>query len=1603
MPALYSSLWHNPFRLSHSYRPTIFPALEVTSLPMSQNAIAGKLDKARKELLDLGLRNPLLNYRALKARGLGIVDEQPVSVFRILVREGKTMSFIPTKERNDEGLFEQPDELTEEERQAHYNDLRLQTPYDSARLQSRLRMTYQASRTFIEEQGVNSLYLALGMICWYDADSSQEKRRAPLVLIPVELERANAKERFYLNYRGEEIGANLSLVAKLKSEFGIDLPSFPESDDLDLPTYFDAIERAVEGQTRWSVERDAIALNLFSFAKFLMFRDLDEAIWAEDSKPSDHALIKALLQDGFREPPLTITEDDHLDQHIEPLGLNQVVDADSSQMLAMLAASQGRNLIIQGPPGTGKSQTITNLIAEAIGKGKKVLFVAEKMAALEVVKRRLDKIGLGDACLELHSHNTNKKALLGELGRTLNLGKPALKSIEGEISLLTETQHKLNSYCEAVNTAVGNSGVTPYDAYGGMLKIRRLYPEVKLPQFNLPEMTLWRGSEYHRKRAITAEMQHRLVAIGFLKEHPFRGSKIKVLMPSEQERLEDLCLIAWQSTARLRDKAKGLANLLGLPIPQVRKDIEVLCRAARRAMDAPELQGIQLRTGDWQARGDEIRTLITAGLRLSQLHTRFNTILIPEAWEQDLLETRQHLVNYGNKWWKLLSRDYRRARNRLAGLCQTEAPKEIEKKIELVDAVLEARRHQAVVRQFQNLGAALFGAQWQGEKSDWNVLTKLFEWIMALYKDIGDGQLPEGLLIFLAGNTRIAGLESVIAEVETALNIHFHHTREVASIFNLDENLRFGANERLEDQALEVQEKLFDDWSAALPRLHEIAAFNLQAEIFQQEGLTELLRVIDAWPAASQHLVNAFEWNWFEKLLTTAFLERPALAAFHGESQTQAVNQFRQLDRLVTEHNRLRLAFTHWQRLPQQNGSGQIAVLRRELEKRSRHFPIRKLMKDAGNAVQAIKPVFMMSPLSIANYLAPDSIGFDLVIFDEASQVKPIDALGAILRGQQIVVVGDSKQMPPTSFFDSLIQGGDGDEEDESVTANIESILGLCKAQGMPERMLRWHYRSRHESLIAVSNYEFYENRLIVFPGNNQQSEQFGLVYHHLPHTVYDKGKSRTNAQEAAAVAQAVMNFARTQLRQPAEERQSLLVAAFSVAQTNAIWDRLEMLKDASCKEFFAPGRHEPFDVKNLENVQGDERDVIFISFGYGRDETGQVSMNFGPLNRDGGERRLNVLITRARRRCEIFTNLTDQDIDLTRTDSRGVRALKSFLAYARTKQLDIPQETGRGTDSPFEDGVKAALESEGYQVRTQVGSAGFFIDLAIVDAKKPGAYLLGIECDGAMYHSSRSARDRDRLRQQVLEGLGWRIHRIWSTDWFRNPMRELKRVVTAIQEAQTQGVTNSVALESTESSALIERTVIEFESQIEINPLAQPYQMANFSIDLKGYELHTVRRDLLASWVIEVVKVESPVHINEVARRITSATGLTRVGNRIKDAIESACGYATRTGAIRRQGEFLWTQAMTHPIVRERSNLPTASRKMELVAPEELAVVIEQVVKTSFGIQRESVGGEVIRIFGFSRTSDEMRSTVEIMIDRLLTNGRLKQAGLHIVVSNAA
>ena len=1472
------------------------------------NSIQTELDAARKELLDLGLRNPLINYRLSRARGVEIVDESPPDVYRILVEEGKAMSFLPKpepEEDDDLQLFE--DDEAEADPTRH-TDNKLQTEYSSTELQKRLLNTYYTARTAIEEQGVTTLYLALGMLQWYESESSDMLRRAPLILIPVEISRTSVRASFRIHYTEEDIGTNLSLQEKLKSEFGIQFPDLPDADNLEqsnIHSYYQQVNSAICHKTRWTVDETAITLGFFSFAKFLMYHDLDIENWS-DGTLSQHPVLQSLLTTGFQEPGSVIPDDAQIDEHLNPTETHHVVDADSSQALAIHDVSQGRNLVIQGPPGTGKSQTITNLIAEAIVKGKRVLFVAEKMAALEVVKRNLDKVGLGDACLELHSHKMNKKAVVDELKRILELGEPRTIALEEEVRLLLNNRDNLNSYCQAVNTPIGESGITPYQAYGELLAVKRRLSGVELPPLDLHQFQ-HSASEFRDGLEQTERLQAHLKGMGIPINHPFWGSRCGVFLPTDRESLEQTAAEARETVTALKDSSKQLAQHLNLPVLDTCEAVESLIRAARRALDAPNLVGVSVQSTEWQTHHSDLEVGLSAGKRLSELHGEHDGILIPEAWEQNVLEIRQILAAYGGKWWRFLSGKYRRACNELTGLCTQPLPKTQEAQLRIVDAILEARRKLPHLKEIQELGQKLFDTRWLGESSNWSQLQEIVEYLSTLHESVANGELPEALVAYLAANPDLETLQILVSTVEEHQTSYPRLLQTVTEKVQLNET----GSDGLKACTLTQQIQILECWEREAEKLQDIVTYNHLAEALRDSGFAEIVKIANTWPEASQFLSELLKRAWYNARVETAMQERSILAGFASDVHQSIVELFRKRDRLTLEYNKAKIAYEHWMHLPQHEvSSGQLGLLRREFEKRRRHLPIRRLMDKAGNAIQAIKPIFMMSPLSVATFLKPNSVDFDWVVFDEASQVKPVDAFGAIIRGRQTVVVGDNRQLPPTRFFDKHIADDSEDEDaEENLAGDMESILGLFSAQDAPGRMLRWHYRSRHESLITVSNIEFYDSKLQLFPSPDAAKQEVGLIYHYLPDTAYDLGGSRSNKKEAQIVAEKVMEHAR--------ERPDLTlgVSTFSTAQMEAIQNELEILRreDPSCEQtFFSKHPEEPFFVKNLENVQGDERDVIFISIGYGREANGRLTMNFGPLNQDGGERRLNVLITRARQRCEVFTNLNSDDIDLNRTNARGVEALKRYLKYAETDQLDIPIPTGGEADSPFEIEVADALRELGYQVDHQIGSAGYFIDLGVKDPEHPGRYLLGIECDGATYHSAQSARDRDRLRQQVLEGLGWRIHRIWSTDWFKRQSGELRKAAEAIEAAKVhvppspEFPSENDPLDSDEDDGVPESEIDEPDP-----PQGTPqYKLAEPIISTNGLDLHAVSPFVMANWIQSIVKIESPVHLDEVARRIATAVRVSRIGNRIQNTVKTAARQAARFDSVEIKGKFLyWTE----------------------------------------------------------------------------------------------
>ncbi|TSJ41010.1 DUF3320 domain-containing protein [Mucilaginibacter corticis] len=1456
--------------------------------------VKGRLEASRKELLDLGMRNPLLNYRTPKARGLHIVNERSVQTYDILVRQQKAMTFLPAG--NTETL----------------PDTKLQTEEEEAKLQTRLLNTYYFARTSIEEQGVNILYLALGMLHWNDGE---EERLAPVLLIPVALERSSAQERFRLKYTGAEIGANLSLQAKLKTDFNVALPDVPEADEFDVPTYFKKVKE--QSLQNWTLDEDAIELGFFSFGKFLIYNDLG-AIAANEN-------IVSLFETGFHEDITEEEQEDRdLDEETNANELFRVVDADSSQLLAMLAVNEGGNIVIQGPPGTGKSQTITNIIANAVGQGKKVLFVAEKMAALDVVKRRLDALQLGETCLELHSHKANKRELHQDLKRTLELGRPASVQLEQENELLSAYRNELNGYCDAANEPLAGSGLSVEQVIGYLLGLGNVAKKLVIDQLDS-----WDAARFRLAEEFADRVEARLGTTGMPADLPFWGSELALLQPHDKGPLLEQIKAAAKASAEADQLWEEIRTKTGL---QSKAQLE-------SAAEAPDLSGLAVADGNWQLKAADIRELIQNGQQLDTLKKQYGTTFIAEAWSQDILEIRKNIVAGGNSLFNFLSGGYRQAKKDLAALLRVPMPKSAEEQLRLVDVISEVRGLETQMAKNLSFMGPLFG-----QVRDWDKLSAASAYLSTL-----TDQNVRDYLEQRTGASAAAFIKQLAAK-ETS-----YETLKTAALHALK-------------IATEPEWQL---WTEQFDTLQKVIDWNQLKIQAHEAGMDFLVRTAEDWPEAPRQLKAALQKTWYEHLSNLAFRLRPELSRFERASHEEIIGKFRRLDQLNLYYNRARVALKHWEDIPKGNAGGQLNILRTEFNKKARHMPIRKLVGEAGKAMQAIKPVWMMSPLSIASFLPPGVLEFDLVIFDEASQVRPVDALGAIARGKQLVVVGDTKQLPPTSFFDKL----NADVEDEeNVTADLQSILGMCDGQGAPSRMLKWHYRSRHESLISLSNHEFYEDKLVIFPSPGSK-ESMGLKFHYLPDAIYDRGKTRSNPLEAKAVARAVFEHAK---RSP---ELTLGVVAFSSTQAQAIQLALEAERKQhpETEGFFAAHPNEPFFVKNLENVQGDERDVIMISIGYGRTEDGKVPMNFGPLNNDGGERRLNVLITRAKMRCEVFTNITADDLKTTEATRFGIRALKNFLYFAQFAKLNDPENLA-AENRPFEAEVAAQLTKAGYIVRDKVGTPGFYLDLAIVDPDNPGRYLLGIVCDGRAYASARSATDRDRLRGQVLELFGWNIYRVWSTDWYRNPEQELQRLTAAIEQAPVPEP---------------EPEPYEF-ARVE-HPDGQTdtaYQAAILTIDEpKDLQLYTFEQ--LAGWISEVVQTESPVHLDEVIRRITEASDISRAGARVKYTMTQAARYAEQNNLVKLKQEFLWLPGMETPPVRDRSKLPAASRKIALVAPEEIYEAIRQVVEGSVAITEEDTIPLAAKRLGFARLTEELKQVLSDAVGQCIRRDILTHEGL--------
>ncbi|WP_372422164.1 DUF3320 domain-containing protein [Salinarimonas chemoclinalis] len=1590
----------------------------------NRTRLEAELAAARTRLIETGTRNRLVHVNRASKRPATLAVRVPDTqvLFERLVREGRSLRFAADPDlaaraaagaREEEeplaeegpaeggGAFRIPvtlpnaalDEDEEDEpvaraaptaRAAPRPDT-LVTRLGPAALEKRLLRFFRDARLLEEEQGVNILYLAIGFLRWYEDDRSDVPREAPLVLVPVSLVRDARRSTFDLKAREEDIGPNLPLAERLR-ELGVTLPPIPEAEDWTPAAYFDAVEEAVSGKPRWGVDRAGVELGLFSFAKLLMFHDLEPDKWPGHAI-LEHPLLHGLLVEGFPDAPAprAVSPGD-LDRRYRPSDLLHVVDADHSQTLAIETARMGGNLVVQGPPGTGKSQTIANLLAAAAHDGLSVLFVAEKMVALEVVHARLARAGLGPLCLELHSRAANKRLVAQELGRTLESGADAPDLSHSE-RRLAAVRDALNAASEGLHAPLGATGTTPYHALGDLARAAGVgLPPPSLAIEGLAEADARSWDALVAQAAGLADLSARH---GRADAHPWRGATRLALQPLDLDRLAPSCAALADALPKRVEACGAYARALGYGPSRTVHDMTGLARALdalARAPGGPEMRDALVALPEAALAGCDA-LLADAAEAIAAIEADL-PLFAPAALEARTADVRAALARGAGSFFARLGGSYRRAVAELATWITGDVPREPGKRLALVDRLIALRQRLAALEEIGTQARETLGPLWAGRRTDVASLKAVVAWRRGPAAVFGANlaaRWPQ--LRGFAGDARLVEWSR---QVGTLARESTQALGTILDTLGLDLPRAFDVA-RLEAIPLAGLVERLAAWRDGTARFPEWRALAQAEAALADAGAGDLARRLAEGRLLPGAALEELRHARAEALWKRALAERPGLAGLEGLRRGDLVAEFARLEHARRGEVAALIRARHAAAMPR-GGSGEMAVIRGEIAKKRGHMALRRLVARAGSALQRIKPIFLMSPLSVAQYLEPGRIRFDLVVFDEASQVRPEDALGVLARADRVVVVGDAKQLPPTSFFDRLMADAapaeDAEEDDAgdalagaAKATELESILTLCEARGLPRTRLRWHYRSRHPSLIAVSNAEFYEHDLVLPPSPQAERGAQGLVATRVA-GAYDRGGTRTNAAEARAVVEAAARHAR---ERPGE---SLGIVTFSTAQRDLVSLHLDEARRADpALDAFIVAREggESLFVKNLENVQGDERDVILISVGYGPRRAGEPldTMAFGPVSSDGGERRLNVLFTRARLRCEVFVSFASGDIDLARARGRGPAALRRFLAYAETGVLETAAATGRDPESGFEEDVARVVAGLGYLADPQVGHAGFRIDLAIRHPETPGRWMLAVECDGASYHGALWARERDRLRQEILEGMGWRFHRIWSTDWYYRREAEIARLRAALEAARAEPppapAPPPAPPRKNEHDMLVPDTGPPHGAP---GPAAgDPYRAAAPAAP-RGVEPHEARPSDVARMVREIVAVEGPIHADEIARRYAAAFGAQRAGARIAETVARGLAAAAARGvgedALLVERGFWMTRAQhASPPVRDRTEAPPNTRLPAMIAAHEIRAALARAIADNGAMDREEAVTAVARLLGFQRTGSELRARI--------------------------
>ena len=1579
---------------------TILGSLDVRK-EMSVNQMTKKAQWERK-LLDLGLRNSLINMRMSKttlplmASSLDELEDALASGsdFTILPRPEDWN--VTTSQFTLDNLHELGD--LDSVLKLEFKNKRLRSVYSAGEYVNTVKGLYRTARASLEENGANTLYLALGLLKWFENPRSLKARYAPIVLLPVEMVRKSAAQGYVIRLRDDEPQMNITILEKLRQDFNIvvnGLDPLPlDQHGVDMRKVFTILRKSIMTEPKWDVLESAY-LGIFSFSQFVMWNDLRN----RSDDLARNKVVKSLM-DGklaWQANEMKIGE------HVPEDGVFLPIAADASQLYAIEAATKGESFVLHGPPGTGKSQTITALIANALAQGKTVLFVAEKMAALEVVQKRLNALGIGPFCLELHSNTASKKDVIDQLREVTEVVK---KTSPEEYALkanrLSSLRRELDAYANQLHSKL-NCGLTlfelvnRYEQYADAPVIKGFVPD-EVGRISAPELAEW------------FSVVERLVAAGRAVRHPHDHALARVKCSQYSQRLrfgiEESVHQYRQSLQEFKKKAELVAPIYRQNPAGTYEYYHYLEAITRELVVWSKMPSA------WAA-VENITSYTSAVQTMAENFQKANEISkdLLNRWNESFLDQDgASLLRDWNqaesKWALSKALGHNRIIKQLGAYSRNGVDKTtVKRDIEGLALCQQAKKEGSELLAVYGSG---LGELYIGKNTDWNDIFAR----ASKAKESGiliDETFRAKRIRQLCGGDRTH--EETLRDFVAASAAMNSEKENLYGLLNIQDALN--STDWISSELV-----LCDSIIANLDDLKEWITWNSISSEAADKGLSA---VVSAYEAGMDHddILSAYRRAIYQALAIYEIDHNEALNSFSGAVFNEKIEQFKKIDKDYTELTKQEIFCRLASRIPnftkEAAQSSEIGILQRAIRSNARGISIRKLLDQLPELLERLCPCMLMSPISAAQYLDPKRKPFDIVVFDEASQLPTCKAVGALARGENAIIVGDPKQMPPTSFFQV-----NAIDEDNLEMEDLESILDDCLAINMPQTHLLWHYRSRHESLIAFSNSQFYDNKLYTFPSVNDRAKKVQLV--HVDGT-FTRGKARVNKEEA----EVIIDDLKTRSRDPELSKYSVGVVTFNASQQNLIEDMLnEACANDADLERWAYESEEPLFIKNLENVQGDERDVILFSIGYGPDENGKIYMNFGPLNREGGWRRLNVAVSRARYEMTVYSTLTPDQINLSKTNAAGVAALKLFLEYASGREL--PQDENivlqaRQNKDGIIHSICKMLEANGYQTECAVGHSKYQIDIGVVDPHDPDGYIAGILLDGESYDTAKTTRDREIAQINVLNNLGWKILRVWTMDWWDNRNKELKKILSFVKDCE-EGKTPVVEIVEEEepepkqepepekktpdtvwsygtsqddftplvADAAKTREVVYTAPVDDELPILEDYKatvLTNRYVSPEDFVTNWYDKQIITS-LYTVLMQEAPICESLLIRRVVQSFGIARSGSRIQDKMNKVLSRL-RLQKNKNLGKvvYWWDDQIPSKYNKIRTSGEGDNKRDAKEVPVEEAVnAIRYVLTEQISLSEEDLIREAAKLLGYTRLGNIVEFLIQGAINEAFKNG---------------